>query len=724
MDIANTLIANDDVLSQYAFWKDIFRTLAWWAAKGLKMICDSAEGLYDSAYKLLNFTQYEGIQNFIKSFKPVMIAILIAALLGIGITLMFCTDKIRKYIYNFIIFIGIVSALPYIITSMNKVVLSGKDAVYNGVDNMSQELFAGQVDDLIYISQGGLDSNGKFAMTGNQIDKTKVQYIDINEVIDPDNSQLSSEYQQLFKSQKQINADGSITVDEISEKFLSIFDPPYYYRFHVSWLLLYLSLISLIIAYIFTAYRVVRLVWELIAGQLIAFLASPDITNGQRVLKILETIKNTYIGIFLTCVFIKIYTIAVTYVRSQNFGAFTEVFLIIFFTLALLDGPNMIERIFGVDIGIKPLLAMQASAGVARAGEAAAKNVKNIGQKLYQSATSRADKFSENAAKYAQGFGNVSDSKSGSGNDMDVGEKQNAGKDVNTSAGSEQAEKQSDVASSYQNNTEGNSMSGIENDMDNFAGSNLDSEADAIAADNIASALEAEGNAAADETEAFESNMASFEADSDLQTDEDFASDSGSAFSNDNMDELSNALNTDDASFDQMDGLNGELNRNAERPSDNMDIPENAFDNVRMPSHALENMNHSDSANAGENQLADGYKESSPNIPQVTKNSQNEKDMRNIPAKLEQASNFGRTQNTKSDSEKMSTSHVHVPEKEGIKYSENMVVKENTTKEKNQMLNPARTDEKDVNKDLKHMLDEMRKNQNMILPENPRSKDE
>lgn len=701
LDIANTLIANDDVLSQYAFWKDIFRTLAWWAAKGLKMICDSAEGLYDSAYKLLNFTQYEGIQNFIKSFRPVMIAILIAALLGIGITLMFCTDKIRKYIYNFIIFIGIVSALPYIITSMNKVVLSGKDAVYDGVDNMSQELFAGQVDDLIYISQGGLDSNGKFAMTGNQIDKTKVQYIDINEVIDPDNSQLSSEYQQLFKSQKQINADGSITVDEISEKFLSIFDPPYYYRFHVSWLLLYLSLISLIIAYIFTAYRVVRLVWELIAGQLIAFLASPDITNGQRVLKILETIKNTYIGIFLTCVFIKIYTIAVTYVRSQNFGAFTEVFLIIFLTLALLDGPNMIERIFGVDIGIKPLLAMQASAGVARAGEAAAKNVKNIGQKLYQSAISRADKFSESAAKYAQGFGNVSDSKSGSGNDMDVGEKQNAGKDVNTSAGSEQAEKQSDVASSYQNNTDGNSMSGIENDMDNFAGSNLNSEADAIAADNIVSSLESEGNAAADET-------ASFEADSGLQTDEYFASDSESAFSNDNMDELSNALNTDDASFDQMDGLNGELNRDAERSSDNMDIPENAFDNVRMPSHALENMNPSGSASAGENQLADGYKEA----------------ISNIPDSLEHTSNMGRTQNTKSDSEKMSTSHVHVPEKEGIKYSENMVVNENTTKEKNQMLNSERTDGKNVNKDLKHMLDEMRKNQNMILPENPRSKDE
>ena len=665
------------------------------------MICDSAEGLYDSAYKLLNFTQYEGIQNFIKSFKPVMIAILIAALLGIGITLMFCTDKIRKYIYNFIIFIGIVSALPYIITSMNKVVLSGKDAVYDGVDNMSQELFAGQVDDLIYISQGGLDSNGKFAMTGNQIDKTKVQYIDINEVIDPDNSQLSSEYQQLFKSQKQINADGSITVDEISEKFLSIFDPPYYYRFHVSWLLLYLSLISLIIAYIFTAYRVVRLVWELIAGQLIAFLASPDITNGQRVLKILETIKNTYIGIFLTCVFIKIYTIAVTYVRNQNFGAFTEVFLIIFLTLALLDGPNMIERIFGVDIGIKPLLAMQASAGVARAGEAAAKNIKNIGQKLYQSATSRADKFSENAAKYAQGFGNVADSKSGNSNDMDVGEKQNSGKDINASEGSNQTEKQGDAASSsYQNNTDGNSMSGIENDMDNFAGSNLDSEADAIAADNIASSLEDEENAVAGETAAFESNMASFDAD--------FASDSESAFSNDNMDELSNALNTDDASFDQMDGLNGELNRDAERLSDNMDIPENTFDNVKMPSHALENMNHSDSANAGENQLADGYKEA----------------ISNIPDSLEHTSNMGRTQNTKSDSEKMSTSHVHVPEKEGIKYSENMVVNENTTKEKNQMLNSERTDGKNVNKDLKHMLDEMRKSQNMILPENPRSKDE
>lgn len=718
MDIANTLIANDSVLSQYAFWKDIFRTLAWSFAKVLKLVCDSAESLYDSAYSLLNFTQYDGIQNFINSFKPVMVAILIAAILGIGITLMFCTDKIRKYIYNFLIFIGIVSALPYIITSMNKVVLSGKDAVYSGVDNMSQELFAGQVDDLVYMSQGGLGSDGKFAMTGNQIDKTKIEYIDINEVINPDNSQLSSEYQQLFKSQKQINADGSITVDEISEKFLSIFDPPFYYRFHVDWLLLFLSLISLIIAYIFTAYRVVRLVWELIAGQLIAFLASPDITNGQRVLKILETMKNTYIGIFLTCVFIKIYTIAITYVRGQKFGSFTEVFLIVFFTLALLDGPNMIERIFGVDIGIKPLLAMQASAGIAKTGVAAAKGVKNMGQKLFQSAVNHADKFSDRAEKYTQSFGNVSNNNADSS--KDIGES-NSGKNENTqtssSSGTAEAGKFNatgeDASTYHDSGATGNSMNGAESDMDRYA-DQVGSE-ESIDADNIASSVSESSGFSENDYPNFGSSL-DLDAESVPENNE-HALDHPSFMQGGNME------NMDYTGEESMDNGNSEYATNS---IDQSNVPEMPMDIAQDGLDNSQKMNVSESGN-GEAQVSDLHSNNQagfiPDALQTERSQKDVADMRDtMPDSNGSISSYPKQNNTLADSINSKNEGNNHLVNDRFDSKQNIAL---NSFEGSKNVTPK--DTTGTNNDLKKMLSEIRKGQkqNMKLPdEEAKTKDE
>lgn len=382
MDIVGILEANMDYFSQDVIWITAIRQIGWILVQGLKGICDACENLFNDMYSLLDFTEYPALRDFFDSFQPVIAAIFIVSLLALGIMLTMGHNKGIKIVQNFVIFLAVVTALPVLIQNLNDLALLGKDAIYSNVTAMSDSMIKSNVDDLSYMINNGFNGN-EFKVKGNNISEDKISIINVNEVLEPDGI-VYDDYEELITTQLDfINEEGQWETKEIKDKWFSIFDPPYYYRYHVDFFLLYVGLISLIIAFIFTAYKTVRIIFEIVTAYLLAIIFSSEISGGRKIVKILDNLKNLYVALLMTVVMIKVFVLANDFINSRDFGTITKTFALLFFTLCLIDGPNIVEKVLGVDIGLssawgKMATAVTAARGAGKVASGAAKTARNI----------------------------------------------------------------------------------------------------------------------------------------------------------------------------------------------------------------------------------------------------------------------------------------------------------------------------------------------------------
>lgn len=65
----------------------------------------------------------------------------------------------------------------------------------------------------------------------------------------------------------------------------------YYYRYDVEWFTVIVGLVSLIIVYVCLAYKVVRILYEVVVQRLLAALYSANLSSGQKTLKSWTVLK-------------------------------------------------------------------------------------------------------------------------------------------------------------------------------------------------------------------------------------------------------------------------------------------------------------------------------------------------------------------------------------------------------------------------------------------------
>lgn len=99
-----------------------------------------------------------------------------------------------------------------------------------------------------------------------------------------------------------------------------------------------------------------RIIFEIVTAYLLAVIFSSEISGGRKIVKILDNLKNLYIALLMTVVMIKIFVLANDYINARDFGTITKTFALLFFTLCLIDGPNIVEKVLGVDIGLSSSL--------------------------------------------------------------------------------------------------------------------------------------------------------------------------------------------------------------------------------------------------------------------------------------------------------------------------------------------------------------------------------
>lgn len=363
--VIKILNKNSELFIQNSIAGNVFRAIGWGIMKFLVWVAAGAEEVYEKCFDFIDFTTYKGVTNYINKYQVVWVAIFCLALFGLGVILILWHDKKPKFLVNMCIAVLVVSSSTFLISKMNA--LLGKEVrteIMGGSSNIIvYQTVGSNIHDLLYIdNRVGLNNLNKKT---NGVKNSKLLYEDfkkkdfntlnITEILTEDNVKDDSEdimdqclmkvYDDEGKSKYELTDiyDGVAWTDMLNE---------YYYRYTVDWACAYMELFSEIVIFLFMAYKVIRTIYEIAIKELLAYLYSANINGGQKILKILDSIKDAYIILLVTMVSIKFYQLACKFISGWDVGGAAKGFILIFIAFAVIDGPNIVQQLTGQDAGL------------------------------------------------------------------------------------------------------------------------------------------------------------------------------------------------------------------------------------------------------------------------------------------------------------------------------------------------------------------------------------
>lgn len=406
-EIIYILQNNTFIFQQNSMIMSFLRLIGWGLSKFFINLASATSSLFDAVFGFLSFTDDNGVLgSFVKDFRPVVFAILIVSIFALGVLLIIKHEKKPQLLQNILIFVLVVTSCGYVMNLMNEVIVSGKNAIVGqSSSDVAYQTAAADIYDLVYIDSqhGGIsflldeDENKKDEYgTYDTFTSKDLSGIDINEVLNYNSTKygLSDEVKSVLKKKIVYFHDNSlISTDDVYAGFGINFDDTanwfneFYYRYSVDFVPLWISMIALIIIYVVMAYKVFRLIFELGVMRIVALVTSANITGGTKVVKTLDAIKNSYIVILVCCMLIRFYQLACTAMNDVDpiaNNGLIKAFCRLFLAFAVVDGPNLIEWLFGIDAGLQSgvgriMAAWHIGKGV---GYAAGKGVKKTKEGL------------------------------------------------------------------------------------------------------------------------------------------------------------------------------------------------------------------------------------------------------------------------------------------------------------------------------------------------------
>jgi len=375
-DIASKLEEFQDLLSISDLVRDALRSIGWLFVRGLSFIIDGLEQITNDILLIKAFFNNPQVVEFVQTIQPFLYVILAGSFLFTGYLMIFQKKFDREgFLINLFITLLVLGLLsPTMIKTSeftDKAITSiNQDGVYENQDHtLSQSVLQKNVHDLVeYDKTAFKDTKIK---NPNSVPASQIKNIDINDVFDSDEYRLSKEGEDI--SQNKLAWNGKeMTETELDQSGVE-WNNQYYYRYHPNWLTILVTLGVMGFTLFSIAYKLARLSFELAFNYVLAILVAPaDLHSGQKTKKVIQSILNTFLVIILIFVSIKLYTIGTAYL-ADTLDGLAYLIALIAFSAALIDGPNMVERLFGIDAGLKrgwgvALGAYAVGKGTAKAG--------------------------------------------------------------------------------------------------------------------------------------------------------------------------------------------------------------------------------------------------------------------------------------------------------------------------------------------------------------------
>ena len=330
--------------------------------------------LLSKAYNVLTFDTQSRVNEIFGGALSTefLTAVVLIVVVCIGIAFILNSNSIKgsKIIQNIMFGLLVVFILPTFINSVNGIIASSD--MGNISTSSVNKIFSANIVDLKYCFGG----DTVIVPTGEVHNGFPADYdfslLSRDELIKGSETPgIDEVFTKTLLNRGSVDEElGDCSSGEIFGNFIS-FLSSYYYRYKVDMFPIFLSEIATILVMVFTFFKVVRLCYELIVNHFFAYIfAITDIASGAKLREALKSILSTYVVLIYCSVAISLFNTFQAWIfDSSIFNNFEASICIIPVAMAVIDGPNLIERLFGIDAGIKS--GFHTAMGLMHAGKTA-----------------------------------------------------------------------------------------------------------------------------------------------------------------------------------------------------------------------------------------------------------------------------------------------------------------------------------------------------------------
>lgn len=351
--------------------------------------------------------------DLIHNLTVIGMALMVISIILLGIQIAIKPQQIKSAALHICAGIILVVALPSFIVgglALTNALIDSTGLNKNG--SMGSQIVAENVTDVFYYERNNMKTTtdatsksvalalnnskvkndySKYAKNDNSVDDSaelrKILFVNPIEMIDSKtmceesgNKQTQVKHTVFWETKLASRRDGDGTAQFLenrwdgtilSDKKIGPFSEEYM-RYKVSWFNLYVGLAVTGFVLIMAGIKWVRLLFELgIKQGLTQLLALVDVRTMQRVKQCLQSLLGTFAALFGTALSLSFYLAANSWASSltapNGMNAFVwgilQLFIQVGLAWAAIDGPDIFEKLFGVDVGVKnsmqTLFAMQ-----------------------------------------------------------------------------------------------------------------------------------------------------------------------------------------------------------------------------------------------------------------------------------------------------------------------------------------------------------------------------
>ncbi|ELC8331490.1 hypothetical protein QYB80_001387 [Clostridium perfringens] len=346
--IVNILLAYSEYFSKSNFIIYGFRLVGWVFIKGLGFLVDKLEDVVKSVTVVTDFFNSPEITNLINKFSPLLYLLLVASIIFIGYQLVINKKFDRsKLPMNIILALCIIVVMPLAMSKAN--ILTNKViGEIQGESQFSDQIIINNVTDLYLLDQanfpikddgtvGDIDVKNN---VGNNITK-------INPIEEIDRDKVNNK--KVFENEIIFDSNGEANLNKIVGLFK--WDDEYY-RYHINYMTIIVTLLITAFVMIFTSVKMIKLSIELAFSKVMTtFVAVADLSNGQRMRQSVNGIISIFVAMISTMLMLKLYILGTAYLSDKISGIGT-ICAMLGCAIFVIDGPNYIEKMFGVDAGL------------------------------------------------------------------------------------------------------------------------------------------------------------------------------------------------------------------------------------------------------------------------------------------------------------------------------------------------------------------------------------
>ncbi|MED1048529.1 hypothetical protein P4T54_29820 [Bacillus mycoides] len=387
----------------------VLRWLGWFLIVGLSLVVDALEGVTDAILGIKGFFNSPGVQEFVDMLYPLFVVLLAISFLYIGY--MFIMNKQMNRSQIIINIFVTLSVLCLLSTGMTKVDKFTDDAIAvvksEQKGSLSDEIIKKNITDIAVLDQNGWKKKEDLNLKNN-IPEKSIRQIDITEKIDEDfefakDKDLSDNGKKILKNKRVMDGLGTASLAELKDGWFDFF-PEKYYRWHWNFWNIFFTLLITGLTLLLVSIKLARLFYELAFNYLLANILAPaDVANGQKLKAVLSNILNIFVATIMIFLSLKLYIMGTAFLHDKLNGV-PYLIALAAFSMAVLDGPSVVERLFGIDIGLKSSWGMLAGGfalGKGIGALASSKPMKGLGNMIGKGAKGAAEGTGVAAAKTA-----------------------------------------------------------------------------------------------------------------------------------------------------------------------------------------------------------------------------------------------------------------------------------------------------------------------------------